>query len=134
MLDKLLGGTFGYFQAATIGVVSIALVWVWQDYKGAKKDVTRLTEEKAALKSVVASKDSVIASMGRTAGRRDAQDTQSKDLANDILKAKDGTACAQSDPINIVLNGLRHGAARGTVNVTDKAFSMPARTHSASNK
>ncbi len=122
----LFGGTFGYIQAALIGTAAIALVWIWQDYKGAKRDVVRLQGEVTTLHGTIESKDGVIASMGRTAQRRDTDSDKSKDLADDILKAKDGTSCASSGPIVAVLDGLLNDTTGGASQSSDKTIPMLA--------
>lgn len=110
ILTALFGGTFGYVQAALVGVAGLALVWLWQDYKGAKKDTARLTEEVAALSQSLKSKDGVIAALGRSASRRATQGQQAKDLGHDILQGEDGRGCASSEPMAIVFDGLRQRA------------------------
>lgn len=134
LLNLIFSGGFGYFQAAAIGILTIWGVWIWKDYKDAKKDVETLTQQVETLKGTVASKDTVIASMGRSAGRRDAQSEQSKDLADEILKATDGTECSRSEPVIAVLRGLRLNTREASPNATDKAVSVPARTYSTDNK
>lgn len=131
MLKLLFGGSFGYVQAALVGIAGLALVWLWQDYKGAKKDVERLTGDVERLEGVVVSKDSVIASMGRSGARRDAQSQDAKDLGNDILQANDGKACANSDAIRVALDGLRNSLEARTANATDKAIPVLAGAYPA---
>ncbi|MEP3891387.1 MAG: hypothetical protein ABJN69_13085 [Hellea sp.] len=107
MIKAILGGTFGYVQAGLLILIGGALLWLWGDYKAAKKTALRLESEIAALTSTLQSKDGIIASLGRSAGRRSHNNTHSKELANDIQNAKDGEACVHSEPIRIVLDGLR---------------------------
>jgi hypothetical protein len=110
MIKALLGGTFGYVQAGLVMGIGGALLWMWGDYTSAKKSALRLEGEVAALTSTLQSKDGIIASLGRSASRRGENTTDSKELANEIKNAKDGTGCARSEPIRIVLDGLRLGA------------------------
>ena len=110
ILTALFGGTFGYIQAGLIGLAGLALVWLWQDYKSAKKETARLAAEIGALHKSVKSKDGIIASLGRSANRRAASGQNSKDLGDDILQVKDGQGCAASEPMAIVLDGLRERA------------------------
>ena len=132
MLKLLFGGTFGYVQAALVGVAVLALVWLWQDYQGAKEKVIELKTANAELQSTIESKDGVIASMGRSAGRRSQQDTESKDLGDDILQAKDGNACALSEPIRVVFDGLRLDPRTGKpVDASNKAFPVLAGAYPA---
>ena len=133
ILKTLFGGTFGYIQAGLLGVATIAAIWLWKDYQGAKEDVLKLEGQVTSLKGQVISKDGVIASMGRTAGRRDAQNDQSKDLGNDILQATDGNNCASSEPIRIALDGLRIGAGTKAVEFTDETIPVLAGTYPARN-
>ena len=113
MVKAILGGTFGYVQAGLIMLIGGALLWLWGDYKSAKKTALRLEGEVAALTSTLQSKDGIIASLGRSASRRGNNNTHAKELANDIQNAKDGEACARSEPIRIVLDGLRLGSRHG---------------------
>ena len=119
MIGKLLGGTFGYVQAGIVGLLALGALWLWRDYTSAKEQVTTLESQVAVLEGQVESKDGVIASMGRTAGRRDAQSQKSEGLGHEILQAKDGTACARSEPIRIALDGLRETAAGAPVDDSD---------------
>ena len=91
MLKLLFGGTFGYVQAALVGVAVLALVWLWQDYQGAKEKVTELKTANTELQGTIESKDGVIASMGRSAGRRSQQDTESKDLGLSLIHISEPT-------------------------------------------
>lgn len=109
MIKAIMGGTFGYVQAALIIASGSALLWLWGDYKAAKKSEARLEGEVAALTSSLQSKDGIIASLGRSASRRGENNTQSKELTHDIQNAKDGEGCAHSEPIRIIFDGLRLG-------------------------
>lgn len=126
MIKALLGGTFGYVQAGLVMAIGGALLWLWGDYKSAKKTALRLEGEVAALTSTLQSKDGIIASLGRSASRRGENTTQSKELAYDIQNAKDGTGCARSEPIRIVLNGLRGGAADAAPDTPAQPFPLLA--------
>lgn len=131
MIKALFGGTFGYIQAGLVGILALGALWLWRDYQGAKADVDRLTTENTALEGQIASKDGVIASMSRSAGRRDTQSQQSQDLGDDILKAKDGTWCASSEPMRIVLDGLRNNAGAKTADNPDAAIPVLAGAYPA---
>ena len=78
LLKGLFGGTFGYVQAALIIAAGGALIFLWQDYKGAKADVARLGNEVTKPEGAVASKDLIISSIDRTATLRGAEHVQSK--------------------------------------------------------
>lgn len=125
-LKLIFGGSFGYVQAGLIGIVGIALLWTWRDYQGAKEDVTKLKADVVKLEGKIASKDGVINSMAKSASRRQSNNQQSRDLGNDIQNAKDGNACARSEPIRIALDGLRLDAAAGSVDATAEPLPMLA--------
>lgn len=99
---------------------------IYWEYTRTKAQNVELKGDIEQLEGTIESKDGIIASLGRTAGRRDAQDNQSKDLGNDILQAKDGTHCVSSKPIRVALDGLRLNSREGTPDATNKALPVLA--------
>ena len=126
MIKALLGGTFGYVQAGLVMGIGGVLLWMWGDYKVARKTALRLEGEVAALSRTVRSKDGIIASLGRSAKRRGENTTHSKELAYDIQNAKDGTGCARSEPIRIVLDGLRLSPEQNAADIAAQPVPMLA--------
>lgn len=131
MIKSLLGGTFGYVQAGLVIFIGGALLWLWGDYKAAKKTALRLEGEVTALTSTLQSKDGIIASLGRSASRRGEITTDSKELANEIQNAKDGTGCGRSEPIRIVLDGLRLGTPDTSIDTPAQPIPLLAGANTA---
>ena len=106
-LTGLLGGTFGYLQAALIVAAGGTALYFWLDYKSAQKDVTRLNSEVTKLENTIQSKDAIIGSQARTSARRAISDEGQANVEDAIQKAPDSSYCNASESINIALDSLR---------------------------